>query len=171
MITLVYGGTSSGKSAYAEDLVCSSKYQYRFYLATMSANDEESKSRIQRHRKLREGKGFITLEHARDIRNSIGDIERICTGNFSTEDLNANGRIVLLECMSNLVANEMFCDGEIYDAGHCIEKIIDEIKELESQVSELVIVTNNVFEDGITYDTETEDYLKALGTINSKLAK
>ena len=35
---------------------------------------------------------------------------------------------------------------------------------------ELVIVTNNVFDDGITYDESTMAYIRALARINIELA-
>ena len=34
-----------------------------------------------------------------------------------------------------------------------------------------MIVTNNVFEDGVIYDAGTMEYLKALGRINAALAR
>ena len=34
-----------------------------------------------------------------------------------------------------------------------------------------MIVTNNVFEDGIRYDDTTMDYMRALGLINRELAR
>ena len=33
-----------------------------------------------------------------------------------------------------------------------------------------MIVTNNVFEDGINYDATTMEYIRAMGSINEKLA-
>ncbi|SFO41490.1 adenosylcobinamide kinase /adenosylcobinamide-phosphate guanylyltransferase [Pseudobutyrivibrio sp. JW11] len=169
MITLVYGGSSSGKSEYAENLVCSTGYKNKYYLATMKHSDD-AKDRIMRHRNLRQGKGFVTLEHDVDIVNAISEIDSIDSGDFSTNKADLDGEIVLLECMSNLVANEMFRDGEINSADACVAKILSDVKELEECVSSLVIVTNNVFEDGISYDVGTKEYLRALGAINRKLA-
>ncbi|MCR5580218.1 MAG: bifunctional adenosylcobinamide kinase/adenosylcobinamide-phosphate guanylyltransferase [Pseudobutyrivibrio sp.] len=170
MITLVYGGSSSGKSGFAEDLVCHSTSKNKYYLATMGVRDEESVARIERHRQIRAGKGFVTLEHERDVYNAIPEIESIDLGDFST-DSEADGTIVLLECMSNLVANEMFRDGEIYPAEQVVNKILGDIEELAECVSSMVIVSNNVFEDGIDYDPGTQEYLKALGMINRAIAK
>ena len=34
----------------------------RIYIATMYPFDEESRKRVQRHRKMRQGKGFETVE-------------------------------------------------------------------------------------------------------------
>ena len=167
MITLVYGGSSSGKSEFAENLVCQTNYKNKYYLATMKSR-EDTKERIERHRQIRSGKGFVTLEHDVDIVNAIPEIDNIDSGDFSTS--NTDGEIVLLECMSNLVANEMFKDGEIYSADTCVAKILSDVKEIEKCVASLVIVTNNVFEDGLSYDVGTKEYLRALGTINRRLA-
>ena len=61
MLALVTGGSGSGKSAWAEDLVLSLGEGRRIYIATMYPFDEESHRRIERHRKMRAGKGFETV--------------------------------------------------------------------------------------------------------------
>ena len=38
-------------------------------------------------------------------------------------------------------------------------------------MAHLVIVSNNVFEDGILYDQTTMDYIEATGQINGQLAR
>ena len=50
------------------------------------------------------------------------------------------------------------------------EKIIAGIAQLNAKLTHLVIVTNNVFEDGITYDDTTMEYIRAMGNINARLA-
>ena len=80
-------------------------------------------------------------------------------------------RAALLECMSNLVANEMFADGKITDKKAVVEKIIAGMEKLKESVAHLVIVSNNVFEDGILYDRTTMDYIEAIGQINGQLAR
>ncbi len=171
MITLVYGGSSSGKSEFAEGLVCATSYENRYYLATMGAKDEESKERIARHRQLRAGKGFVTLEQDVDIANTIPIITTIESGEFTTKACEEGDSIVLLECMSNLVANEMFRDGEVHSATYCVKKIMSDLQLLCSKVSSIVIVSNNVFEDGILYDVGTREYLKALALVNRNISK
>ena len=155
MITLIYGGSGSGKSAFAEDIVTASKCKNKYYLATMKSRDSESKSRIKRHKQLREGKNFVTVEQPVDIANAVTD---------------AKG-IVLLECMSNLVANEMFRKKWPLSSKECIHKVLMDTIKLSDKVDHLVIVTNNVFEDGLGYDETTKEYLRALGIINERLAE
>lgn len=98
MITLVTGGSGSGKSAFAEKLVLSLTGESYIYLATMQNDgDEETNRRIARHRGMRADKGFVTVEQSMDL--SKADIPE--------------GACVLLECLPNLVANEMFDGGSI----------------------------------------------------------
>ena len=62
MITLVTGGSGSGKSAYAEDVLTGFGSCERIYIATMFPFDEESHQRIARHRQMRAEKKFSTIE-------------------------------------------------------------------------------------------------------------
>ena len=92
MMILVTGGSGSGKSAFAEDCVIACGEMSRVYIATMYPFDEESRKRVKRHRDMRFGKGFDTVECYTGL--SEVRVPKGCT--------------VLLECMSNLVANEIF---------------------------------------------------------------
>ena len=67
MLTLVLGGSASGKSEYAEQLVLEAGAGPRFYIATMEPYDEECLRRISRHRAMRASKGFETLECPRGL--------------------------------------------------------------------------------------------------------
>ena len=58
MITLITGGSGSGKSAYAEQKVVEFGDFNRIYIATMYPFDEESHQRIARHRAMRAEKIF-----------------------------------------------------------------------------------------------------------------
>ena len=95
-VTFVIGAAASGKSAYAESL-CLGHDGPRVYLATMEPFGEEGARRIARHRALREGKGFSTLERTRDVGAAVPGLPRGCT--------------LLLEDVGNLVANELFVEG------------------------------------------------------------
>lgn len=170
MITLIYGASASGKSEFAEDYVCKLGYKDRYYLATMQSDGLHAKERIKRHRELRAGKGFVTLEHPRDVINAIAEIQEIDLGDFSTNETKSS-TVVLLECLSNLVANEMFKDGEIVPKELCVDKILADINELAANVSYMVVVTNDIFDDGNSYDLATKEYMRALGEINRRLAK
>lgn len=157
MLVLITGGSGSGKSEYAENLAMSLG-EKRIYIATMMALDEEGRRRVRRHQAMREPKGFTTVE---------------CPLNLaSAADSRAlSGAVVLLECMSNLVANEMFSEENPNPSGAgTAEKVLDAVCRIKERCAHLVVVTNEVFSDGTVYDPETERYLKTLGMINVRLA-
>ena len=153
MFIVVTGGSGSGKSAFAEKLITELGNGKRFYIATMMCFDEESKKRIQRHRDMRAEKQFETIERYTDLKHL---------------DLPEDS-IVLLECMSNLTANEMFDPSR---AGELTsQRIMEGIDHLLSTVRHLVVVTNEIFSDGVIYDSDTIRYQKYLGAINNGMAK
>ena len=148
MIFLITGGSKNGKSHIAEDILC--KYDIeKYYIATMQPFGEEAEIAIERHRKMRSGKGFKTIEKYTDI-DEI-DLPQNCG--------------VLLECVGNLVANEMFSA----HSENVVEKILNNIKKLDMEV--LVIVTNQVSYDGVEYPKETMEYIKNLCEINNRLSE
>lgn len=150
MIILITGGSGSGKSEYAENYTVSLGTN-RIYIATMYSFDEESKKRIKRHQKMRRDKAFETIE---------------CYTNL--EQLTFNSKeTVILECMSNLVANEMYQENGGKE--NTVEAVIKGINHIKGTVQNLIIVTNEVFSDGTTYDEETTRYLSYLGEINRQI--
>ena len=153
MLTLVTGGSGSGKSAFAEDRVLSFGEAERIYIATMHPFDEESNKRIERHRKMRAGKGFETIECYTGLKNVILP----------------KGCVVLLECMSNLVANEMFEEQGAHE--QTVQEIIVGVENLLCGAEHVVIVTNEIFSDAVVFDGEMDTYLEYLGKINQGTAK
>lgn len=162
MIHLVIGGSASGKSEYAEQIATAFAAP-RYYIATMRPQDAECERRIEKHRKMRAQKGFTTLEWYE---------------NLAEKKLPRRG-VVLLECMSNLVANEMFsasneADAETQSAAQrgaaCVEFVLRGMDALFGQAEHVVVVTNDVFADGVDYDAGTLQYLCALAQINCALA-
>ncbi len=152
MITLITGGSGSGKSAYAEETVLKFGDLNRIYIATMYPFDKESHKRIARHRAMRAEKKFSTVECYVGLKN-VKIPEHSC---------------VLLECLSNLTANEMFQENGAKEK--VVEEILEGVKNLDKQAEQVVIVTNEIFSDGIDYDEETKQYQRYLGEINAKLA-
>ena len=61
MLTLVTGGSGSGKSAFAGRQGAFFRGCTEDYIATMHPFDEESHKRIERHQKMRAGKGLRQL--------------------------------------------------------------------------------------------------------------
>jgi len=161
MLYVVTGASGSGKSEYAEDLaVRVSGGRGLYYAAAMQPYGKEGRERIRRHRALRAGKGFTTIECYTDIGRILDRIgERDC-----------RTATVLLECMSNLLANEMF--GKTEKAGQELpEGLLSEISRIAGQCRHLIIVTNEVFSDGVRYAPETEAYREKLAGINRRLVE
>lgn len=154
MIVFVIGGSGSGKSAYAEKRLLAMEAEKKHYIATMRVFDEEGKKRVEKHRTMRREKGFLTIEKPIDL----GEIA-----------LDA-GDAWMLECVSNLLANEMFTEDGIRDEKEMVDKILKDIGSLIEQTADGVIVSNNIFEDGENYDDAMASYIKALGGINQALA-
>lgn len=153
MFLVITGGSGSGKSAYAEQCVLDFGPAERIYIATMYPFDEECDRRIRRHREMRRQKQFSTLE---------------CYTGLKTADIPEDS-VVLLECMSNLTANEMYQEGGA--GGQTVEEILAGIRYLLKRVRHLVVVTNEIFSDGIDYDPETMRYQSYLGQINSEMGR
>lgn len=154
MLIVITGGAASGKSAQAERILCERAAPgSRLYLATMQPFGEAAEARMLRHHKLRAGKGFETVERYTALDGL--KLERRYDG-------------ILLECMSNLLANEQFSpDGAGNDAVACI---LRGVSALQAQCGDLVIVTNEIFSDGQSYPEETMQYMRMLGRLNGALA-
>ncbi|MGN1022060.1 MAG: bifunctional adenosylcobinamide kinase/adenosylcobinamide-phosphate guanylyltransferase [Lachnospiraceae bacterium] len=156
-LILVIGGSGSGKSAYAEDLVRQAGFPHVFYLADMICTDGEAAEKIRIHVERRAGYGWKTIERPRDV----GDIS-LRTPREETA--------LLLEDLPNLLANEMF--GTPRRSGEeAANKILRDLKTLSQKASLVVIVTGDLLRDGIRYDADTEAYLAALGSLHRALAQ
>lgn len=152
MLIVVTGGSGSGKSAYAESLVLMQGEARRYYIATMYPWDEECREKIRKHQEMRAQKQFETIECFQDLDQVEPELESV----------------VLLECMSNLTSNEYYrTDG---GRDETKKRIINGIRHLQNQTKTLIIVTNEVFSDGIDYGGETNAYIELLGAINRELA-
>lgn len=185
MLHIVYGGSASGKSSYAESFAMSLQGEGRLlYIATMypykwntTELDPETIQRIERHRAMRADKGFDTVECYRHVEHIVAKRQDV----------------LLLECMSNLLANEMYLEPDSNDGGLAetmsevekagvgmsetlspvSKKIVQALVNLSTRVQDVVIVTNDVFSDGgsLTYDESTREYVKNLAEINCALAR
>ena len=148
MLSLIIGGTGSGKSAIAESICCSLEGP-RVYIATMPAADGESLKRIEKHRRQRSGMGFKTLE---------------CPLSLDRAEI-PDGANALLEDLSNLLANELFSP-----EGGGAEALRRGLRNAGERCSNLTIVTNEVFSDGTDYGDGTIEFLRELAALNRELA-
>lgn len=150
---LITGGSGSGKSAYAEEIASSLGLPV-YYLATMQVYGEEGKKRVKRHRLLRRGRNFHTMEKSLTVNEVTVPKESV----------------VLLECLSNLLANEMFDPMGIGVDG-LVDGVLRQVELLSEKTTHLIIVSNDIGFDGISYDEGTSLYIKALGELHTNLAE
>ena len=150
MKILIIGGSASGKSEYAEN-IAQSLNEKRYYVATMMPFGNEALKRIEKHRNMRKLKGFETIE-------KYTDIEEI--------EIEKNSAL-LLECMGNIVANEIYRPDP---KENIKEHILSGVDNLSQKCQNIVVVSNDVFSDGIEYPEETKKYMEILSDIDRHLA-
>jgi adenosylcobinamide kinase/adenosylcobinamide-phosphate guanylyltransferase len=51
-----------------------------------------------------------------------------------------------------------------------IEKILADIIKINTAVANLIVISNEIFSCGITYDRATEEYIDVLGQLHIKIA-
>ncbi len=152
MIALFYGGASSGKSSLAEDFAvkkASESGGKLCYVATMIPFGSEGERRVASHLKKREGKGFSLCEKYTDIQDA------------------EVSKTVLLECVGNLVANEMFAENPKSDV---CEYILQGIKQLSKKCDNLIIVSSDLSGGCENPSEETLEYIKNIEKINCGIA-
>lgn len=168
MLTLVFGGSGSGKSSFAEDLAVTQGDVPRFYIATMQKDGSaEGQQRIEKHRKHRSGKGFETLEWERDLSGHLK--------NWKDEHKPC---VFLLEDLGNLIANEMFSpEGALSgasteDSQEIINNIIvSPLRALHEKGHFVFVVCDILDEDGPIEGDELKRYDEWMAQATSALAR
>ena len=147
MMILISGTSDSGKSKIAENRLENFNGK-KFYVATAKILDSEMLKRVKKHKAMRAGKNFITIEREKNL----GELKF---------PMNSS---VLIESLTTWLANEMFDGGSA-------ENIFDDIKKLKASCKNLIIVSDDIFSDGIIYDEATEFYVKTLASLMIKIAR
>ena len=152
MITCISGGKGSGKSAFAENLMLRENKAHlpMYYLATMERADEDAVKRIAKHRSMRAGKGFETIEQPTNV-DTCG-IQKPC--------------VVLLECVTNLVANELFSENGCHE--NVPDAVCRQLKTLDANCDRLYVVTGDMKEEDF-YDGQTTHYIRTLRETNKRV--
>lgn len=145
VLILISGPNGSGKSSFAEQFI-GKTHGERYYIATMIPHTDDNYLRIDKHRRQREQFNFHTLE----LPYKIGDAPV------------KKGDIVLLEDVSNLLANNIF------EKGNGTEDVFCDICKLLKHCGVLTAVTISGLESA-GYDEETEAYINSLNELNRKL--
>lgn len=155
MMILLTGGAACGKSYVAEQLVTRFPGK-RYYIATMRPWGADGQAKIAKHRAMRQGKSFTTIE---------------CYGNLASVAIDEPESVVLLECITNLVADELYDDlGNMLSRDSVCKTVLEGIDALRKQCAHLIMITNDVGSDGVMYSAETAEYVSLLGQINCMVA-
>ena len=178
MLHVITGGSGSGKSAYAEAEAMrlaetGGGIRKKYYIATMEPFGEETLQKIEKHQKLRTGKGFETIECYVDLAKTAKELpvtrEEGTAGTASLRDDCLTEPVALLECMSNLAANELYREDGA--GGNAVEAILCGVDRLLACCAHVVIVTNEVFSECPPQSVDMRNYRQVLGEINCALAE
>jgi len=151
MMILICGTSGSGKSFYAEKRLADFEDSKKFYIAASKIFDSEMLERVKKHKAMRAGKNFITIEREKNL----GGL------NFPEDSS------VLIESLTAWLANEIFDSNKPDGAA---ERIFNDVQILKSKSKNLILVSDDIFSDGIIYDDSTEFYRKTLADLMIKIA-
>lgn len=151
MFVLVLGHSKTGKSRYAEDLSVRLAKGPLLYFATMIpvGDGEEGAACVDRHRRQRAGLGFTTIE--KPLAVSSVTIDKTAT--------------VLLEDVSNLLSNNLFCEG----VHGTREDVLADLLRLRDACEHLIAVSFRGLEKSEEYDAPTNHYIDELEQLNNQL--
>ena len=167
MFHVVTGGSGSGKSAYAEEWICKQRLQtdsrHLYYIATMVPYGKETERKILRHRQMRSGKGFETIE---------------CFNRSENRWYRQRRNSVRVQKRRN-PAFRSVCPiwlpmSYIADTGakeQTEATILSGIRALQAKCRGLAVVTNEVFGELPPHTEEMKTYLRVLGTVNQAMTK
>ncbi|WP_329955807.1 bifunctional adenosylcobinamide kinase/adenosylcobinamide-phosphate guanylyltransferase [Calidifontibacillus erzurumensis] len=161
-LIFISGGVRSGKSTFAEKLACSiaGKTSSLHYIATSLPYDDEMVARIKKHQ-LDRSEGIYkwkTWEQPMNLHYLVNQ--------FTNRD------VVLIDCLTTLLGNELFFDGCWLDEKK-VEAMLNRLKntfELYKQTAKTtIIVSNEIFSEGIPTDRGSRLYMKQLGKLHQFL--
>jgi adenosylcobinamide kinase/adenosylcobinamide-phosphate guanylyltransferase len=132
ILTLVTGGSRSGKSAFAQQLAEQDNAP-RLFIATCPNIDSETESRVSRHRREREGRNWQTAEEPILLAEQLSRVPA--------------GTNILIDCLTLWVSNLMYAAEQ---RGGVIDE--EQIAELAAQLGaaarrhqgRVMMVTNEV---------------------------
>ncbi|HLQ83331.1 MAG TPA: bifunctional adenosylcobinamide kinase/adenosylcobinamide-phosphate guanylyltransferase [Pseudogracilibacillus sp.] len=168
-LIFISGGVRSGKSSFAE-LYASQLAERRnsplYYLATSISFDKEMEKRIEHHQHTRNKSRhhWQTIEAASNLSQAMKK-EHV-------------GSVMLLDCLTVWLNNEFYEEKITEDT--CVNSVkwhqvknymIDEIKRINQHVDTLIIVSNDIFHEGINQTNYVNIYSQMLGELHQLIVK
>lgn len=148
-LTLILGGARSGKSRHAEDLIQASGLS-PYYIATAEPLDGEMTDRITQHRERR-GAVWQTIEEPLALSETLTQV-------------NAEGRALLVDCLTlwltNLMVNEREIEAET-------EKLVESLDKLKGVT---ILVSNEVGQGVMPTNKMARRFIDHTGRLHQRLA-
>jgi adenosylcobinamide kinase / adenosylcobinamide-phosphate guanylyltransferase len=150
---LVLGGSRSGKSEFAENLVAD-QYEKKTYVATMQAGDDELQVRIGNHKKRR-GEDWKLIEEPLQLFN-------VLMGDINTTE------VFLVDCITMWLTNMLMKNYSDAD----ITEQVKQVKEISQQRLRSIVFVANEVGLGIVPESQLGRRFRDLaGWTNQELAK
>lgn len=171
MNIFISGGCKNGKSYYAQTKAKKMAEELGkplYYIATMIPRDEEDRARIRRHLAERDGWGFETIEQGKNLLEILDN-----------PDVDLSG-VFLLDSVTAVLENEMFCRGEdlkgngnqeIFFDDTAAERVKEDCVAFAKATGNTVFVSDGIYGDMGEYSQSTEDYRSGLAAADCAIAK
>ncbi len=161
-VTLIIGGTRSGKSAFATQIA--HKHQNVCYVATACTaqstenSDGEMFERIKKHQESRPA-NWKTIEAPLELDKAISQ-------------LNGAFDVVLIDCITIYVTNMLLKDGETKEQEKNINEAIKRLCVVCKEISSHVIIVTNEVGHGIVPDNPlARKFRDIAGNVNQLIAR
>lgn len=181
MISVVFGSKKSKKTAFSEDLF-NGYLGSKYFIASMRPLGDSDKEKVERFRKQREGKGFVTIEQDVAIVKAIDKIKWMESLLGTNDSKNAGKKAALIANIPAICANEMFLkSGEVVNSKDVEQTILMGLAFLKEYFTDIVVIsdeeadlmyyadadTKSGIENGFYKDTT--EYEKAMNELNASL--
>lgn len=147
-LTLIVGGSASGKSCWAEEFVQSAA-KSKTYLATSRIHDTEMRAKIDLH-VARRNASWALIEEPMDLTSALSDLQ--------------TRQICLIDCATMWLSNHLLADRNLVSAQSAF------LGSLTTCAADLVVVSNEVGQGIVPDNPLARTFREAQGRLNIALA-